>query len=79
MLGDGGGDQPPPFHLWGGCLITYILQETWPEDWITEAMFCLQGRPSYSLVGAPRMRGFPIAEQEVLSLAKEAHSTALGD
>ena len=35
-LGDGGGNQPPLSHAWGGCLITDILQEAWPEDWITE-------------------------------------------
>ena len=38
MLGDGGGDQPPLSHAWGGCLIADILQEAWPEDWITEAI-----------------------------------------
>ena len=38
MLGDGGGDQPPLSHAWGGCLITNILQEAWPEDKKTKAM-----------------------------------------
>ena len=28
----------PLSHAWGGCLITNILEEAWPEDWITEAM-----------------------------------------
>ena len=37
MLGDGGGDQTPPSHVWGGCLITDILQEAWLEDQITKA------------------------------------------
>ena len=37
-LGDRGGDQPPPSHVWGGCLITDILQEAWPEDWTTKAV-----------------------------------------
>ena len=32
MLGDGGGDQPPPPHVWEGDLITDILQEAWPDD-----------------------------------------------
>ena len=43
MLRDGGGDQPPPSHAWGGCLITDIFQEIWPEDWITEAMVLSPG------------------------------------
>ena len=38
MLGDGGGDQPPPSHIWGGCLITDILQDSWPEDWKTKTI-----------------------------------------
>ena len=38
MLGDGGGNQPLPTHVLGGCLITDILQEAWPEGQITEAM-----------------------------------------
>ena len=38
MLGDRGGDQPPPSHAWGGCLITDILLEAWLEDQITKAM-----------------------------------------
>ena len=38
MLGDEGGDQPQLSKAWGGCLITDILQEAWPEDWITKAM-----------------------------------------
>ena len=29
MLGDGGGNQPPPPHVWEGGLITDILQEAW--------------------------------------------------
>ena len=28
----------PTIHVWGGCLITNILQEAWLEDWITKAM-----------------------------------------
>ena len=35
--GDGGGDQPPTSKVWGGCLITDILQEAWREDQITKA------------------------------------------
>ena len=38
MLGDRGGNQPPLSHAWGGCLITNILQEAWPEDCITKAV-----------------------------------------
>ena len=30
--------NPPPSHAWGGCLITDICQEAFPEDQITEAM-----------------------------------------
>ena len=37
-LGDRGGDQSLLTHVWGGCLITDILQEAWPEDQITEAV-----------------------------------------
>ena len=43
MLGDGGGDKPSPSHVWGGCLITDILQEAWPEDWMTKAMVLSPG------------------------------------
>ena len=43
MLGDGGGDQPPLSHALGGCLIINILQEAWPEDWITEAIVLSPG------------------------------------
>ena len=31
----------PAMH--GGCLITDILQEAWPEDWIPEAMVLSPG------------------------------------
>ena len=68
MLGDGGGNHPPLSHVWGGCLITDILQEAWMEDQITEAMVLSPGRPSCSSVGAPRMRDFTIVGQETLSL-----------
>ena len=30
MLGDGGDNQPLLSHVWGGCLITDILQAAWP-------------------------------------------------
>ena len=43
MLADGGGDQPPPPHVWQGCLITGILQEAWLEDCITKAMVLSPG------------------------------------
>ena len=43
MLGDRGGDQPPPCHMWEGCLITYIFEEAWLEDWITKAMVLSPG------------------------------------
>ena len=43
ILGDRGGNQPPPSHAWGGCLITNILQEVWPEDQVTEAMVLSPG------------------------------------
>ena len=36
--GDGGDDQPPLSHAWGGSLVTNILQEAWPEDQITETV-----------------------------------------
>ena len=42
-LGDGGGDQSPPPHAWEGGVITDILQETWPDDYITNAMVLSQG------------------------------------
>ena len=38
MLGDRGGDQPPLPHAWEGSLITDILQEAWPDDYITKAV-----------------------------------------
>ena len=50
MLGDGGDNQPPPSHAWGGCLITDILQEPWPEDCITKAVVLSPGEaiPNFS-------------------------------
>ena len=37
-LGNEGGHQPPPSHVWGGCLITNIFPEAWPEEQITKAI-----------------------------------------
>ena len=37
-LGDRGGNQPPPSHIWGESLIVDIPQEVWPEDQITKAV-----------------------------------------
>ena len=41
-LEDGEGDQPQLPHARGGCLITDILQEAWPEDGITKAVVLSQ-------------------------------------
>ena len=42
-LGDRGGDQPPPPHVWEGGLIPDILQEAWPDNHITGAMVLSPG------------------------------------
>ena len=59
MLGDIGGDQPPPSQAWGGCLITNILQEAWPEDWITEAMVLSLGEAILFFSRHSRNEGLP--------------------
>ena len=56
-LGDGGGDQIPSSHACGGCLITNILQEAWPEDWITEAMVLSPGQAIPFFGGHSRNEG----------------------
>ena len=43
MLRDEGGDQPPPCHVWGGCLLTDILQEAWLQDQIADAVVLSPG------------------------------------
>ena len=59
MLGDGGGDQPPPSHAWAGYLITNILWEAWPEDWITEAVVLSHGEAILFFVRCYRNEGLP--------------------
>ena len=59
----------PQCPMQGGCLITNILQEAWPEDQITEAVVLSPGEAILFLESAPRTRGFPIVGQEMLSLA----------
>ena len=59
MLGDGGGDQPPPSHAWGGCLITNILQQDWLEDWITEALVLSPGEAILFFGRYSRNEGLP--------------------
>ena len=36
-LGEGEGDQPPPFHAWSGSLIVDMFQEGL-EEWITKTV-----------------------------------------
>ena len=59
MLGDGGGDQPPPSHAWRGCLITDILQEAWLEDQVTEAMALSPGEAILFFSRCSRNEGLP--------------------
>ena len=59
MLGDRGGDQTPPSHSWGGCLITDILQEAWPEDLITEAVVLSPGEAILFFGRHSRNEGLP--------------------
>ena len=42
-LGEGRGNQPPPSHTWSGLLITNILQEACPKDYITKAVVLAPG------------------------------------
>ena len=42
MLGEGGGDQPPPSHAWTGSLIVNMFQDGL-EEWITEAVVLAPG------------------------------------
>ena len=65
ILGDGAGNQPQPSHVWGGCLITDILQEAWPEDQITKAVVLSPGVAIFFFGRCSGMRGFPITGQEV--------------
>ena len=59
MLGDGGDDQPPLSHAWGGCLITDILQEAWLKDWITEAMVLSPGETILFFSRHSKNKGLP--------------------
>ena len=59
MWGEGGGDQPPPSHAWGGCLITNILQEAWLEDWITKAVVLSPGEAILFFGRHSRNEGLP--------------------
>ena len=61
-LGEGGGDQPPPFHAWSGSLIADMFQESL-EEWITEAVILAQGRQSYSLDDYHSKKGPPWEHQ----------------
>ena len=56
---DGGGDQPPLTHAWGRCLINDILQEAWPEDWITEAVVLSPGKAILFFGRWSRNEGLP--------------------
>ena len=58
-MGDGGGDQPPLTHAWGGHLITDIFQKAWPEDWITEAMVMSPGEDILFFSRCSRNEGLP--------------------
>ena len=59
MLGDEGSNQPPPSHAWGGCLITNILQEAWPEDWRTEAIVFPPGEAILFFSRCSKNEGLP--------------------
>ena len=59
MLGDGGGNQPPPSHAWGECLITNILQEAWLEDQITKATVLSPGEANLFFGRYSRNEGLP--------------------
>ena len=59
MLGDGGGDQPSPFHVWEGGLITDILQEAWVEDHITKAMVWSPGEAILFFSRQSKNEGLP--------------------
>ena len=59
MLGDGGGNQPPLSHAWGGCLITDILQEAWPEDQITKAIVLSPGEAILFFGRCSKNEGLP--------------------
>ena len=43
ILGEGRDDQPPPSHAWSWLLITDILQEACPGDWISKAVVLVPG------------------------------------
>ena len=64
ILGDRGGNKPPPPHAWRGYLITDILQDAWPEDRITEAMVLSPGEAILFIGRHSRNEGFPIIGQE---------------
>ena len=59
MLGDGGGNQPPPSHAWGGCLITDKFQEAWPEYQITKAVVLSPGEAILFFSKCSRNEGLP--------------------
>ena len=62
MLGDGGGDQPPPPYAWERGLITDILQEVWPDDHITEAMVLSPGEAILLFSRHSKKEGLPYHE-----------------
>ena len=59
MLGDGGGNWPPPTHAWVGCFIFDILHEAWPEDQITETMVLSPGEAILFFGQCSRNEGLP--------------------
>ena len=59
MLGDEAGDQCPPSREWGGCLITNIIQEAWPEDHITKAMVLSPGEAILFFGRCSKNEGLP--------------------
>ena len=68
MLGGGGGDQSPPSHVWGGCLITDILQEAWPEDQITKAVILSPGEAILFFSRCSRNKGLPYCRGRSIEL-----------
>ena len=59
MLGDSGGDQASPPHVWRGYLITDKLQESWPEDHIVEAMVLSPGEAILFFGRCSKNEGLP--------------------
>ena len=78
-LEDGGGDQPPPPHLWEGGLITDMFQETWPEDCITKAVVLLPGDAILFFSRCSKKKGLPYHRTRDVEFGLEAHFTRLMD